>query len=240
MSGGRDTDGGRDTNHGREEILRAVRAALADASPAERTAAAEPLGRPREPEPPGVLVERFAARVTELGARVTRCGRGAEAIAAAVAAVCAQHGARRLALPGDLDAGWLPSGVEGVRDEPALSHRELDELGAALTRAATAIAETGTIVLDGGAGQGRRALSLLVDLHLCVVFAEQVLADVPEAIAAAQEAVRGRGAPLTLITGPSATSDIELRRVEGVHGPRRLEVLLSEPLPSGAAPKARG
>ena len=127
----------------------------------------------------------------------------------------------RLGVPPGLLEGWRPDGIELVEDH-GLSARDLDALDGALTGCALAIAETGTIVLDGGERSGRRALTLVPDLHVCVVERAQVVATVPEAIRALDG---GRG-PFTFVSGPSATSDIELDRVEGVHGPRRLEVLL--------------
>jgi L-lactate dehydrogenase complex protein LldG len=120
--------------------------------------------------------------------------------------------------------------LEILRDGPdhPTPHGRLADVQGVLTGCALAVAETGTLVLDAGPGQGRRALTLLPDYHLCVVFARQVVEVVPEAVEAMGQAVRERRAPLTLISGPSATSDIELRRVEGVHGPRTLEVVLVE------------
>jgi L-lactate dehydrogenase complex protein LldG len=110
-------------------------------------------------------------------------------------------------------------------DGPHIPPADLEEFDAALTGCALAIAETGTIVLDGGPASGRRALTLVPDHHLCVVRAEQIVASVPEAIEALAEAARDRR-PITFVSGPSATSDIELERVEGVHGPRRLDVFV--------------
>jgi L-lactate dehydrogenase complex protein LldG len=126
----------------------------------------------------------------------------------------------RVVVPAGFPELWL-AGVDVVGDEPALSARELDALDGVVTTCALAIAETGTVVLDGGAGQGRRALTLVPDHHVLVVRADQVVATVPQALARL-DARR----PQTWISGPSATSDIELQRVEGVHGPRRLEVIL--------------
>jgi L-lactate dehydrogenase complex protein LldG len=112
-------------------------------------------------------------------------------------------------------------GIDAVGDEPPLGVDQLDSLDSVLTGAACAIAETGTIVLDGGPACGRRVLTLLPDHHVCVVRAEQIVATVPDAVA-----MLSRTAPLTLISGPSATSDIEFQRVEGVHGPRRLDLVV--------------
>ena len=109
--------------------------------------------------------------------------------------------------------------------DAGLAPHELDALDGALTGCALAIAETGTIVLDAGAAQGRRALTLVPDYHLCVVAEDAVVDLVPEAVERLQPAVE-EGRPLTLVSGPSATSDIELNRVEGVHGPRTLHVVI--------------
>jgi L-lactate dehydrogenase complex protein LldG len=119
------------------------------------------------------------------------------------------------------------SGVEVVVDDPPLSARALDQLDGVLTGCALAIAETGTIVLDGSERSGRRALTLVPDWHVCIVEPGSIVAGVPDAVAALAEAA-SEGRPITLVSGPSATSDIELDRVEGVHGPRTLDVLVLE------------
>jgi L-lactate dehydrogenase complex protein LldG len=126
----------------------------------------------------------------------------------------------RVVVPDGVPAGWL-TGIDVVPDVPLMAAAELDRLDAVLTTCALAVAETGTIVLDGGPGQGRRALSLVPDHHVVVVRADQVVATVPQAIAGLDPR-----RPQTWVSGPSATSDIELQRVEGVHGPRRLDVVL--------------
>jgi L-lactate dehydrogenase complex protein LldG len=201
----------------RAAVLARVRAALADGGPP--AAAGEP--------PPGAQVadpvELFAERVAEYRARVRRTD--AAGLATTLAELCAEHGATRIGVPPDLPSDWEPAGVELVRDDPPLAPRELDALDGSLTGCALAVAETGSLVLDHAARQGRRALTLLPDLHLCVVASSDVVADVPDALAALGRAVRD-GRPVTFVSGPSATSDIELQRVEGVHGPRRLEVVL--------------
>lgn len=137
---------------------------------------------------------------------------------------CQVRGAQRLVVPEGFPEPWLPEGLTYLRDVP-LSPAELDRADGVITTCALGIAQTGTIVLDGGPGQGRRALTLLPDYHLCIVQAEQVVGLVPEAIVQLKPAIE-QGQPLTFISGPSATSDIELKRVEGVHGPRTLEILL--------------
>ena len=173
--------------------------------------------------PPGTdIAELFVERVSDYRATVTRTT--ATGLPVAIAAVLANRGARRLAVPAGIPDAWLAEAdVERIGDEPPLSHRDLDALDGVVTGCAVAIAETGTIVLDAGPDQGRRAISLLPDLHVCVVFAEQVVGSVPEAL---ERLIPTR--PQTWISGPSATSDIELQRVEGVHGPRILDVIFVE------------
>jgi L-lactate dehydrogenase complex protein LldG len=200
----------------RDEILARVRAALRDV-PAGEEPVAPPYHPP--PAPPGDVVARFVERVSDYRATV----READDVAVLAVRICAEHGARRIAVPPGLPAHWRPDGLDLV-DDHGLSARDLDALDGTLTGCAIAIAETGTIVLDAGQASGRRAITLVPDLHLCVVRRAQVLATVPDAI----RALDGQRGPFTLVSGPSATSDIELDRVEGVHGPRRLEVLLTQ------------
>jgi L-lactate dehydrogenase complex protein LldG len=191
----------------RDEILGRVRAALADGP--EVPAAAVPR---RTPDPDADVVGLFCERVADYQAVVERCTpeQVDERIRAAL-----PDGAR-VVVPPDLDLE-----VPGAVTDDGLSAAELDALDAVVTRACLGIAETGTIVLDHGSGQGRRAITLVPDRHVCVVEASQVVADVPDAFDLL-DATR----PLTWISGPSATSDIELDRVEGVHGPRRLHVIV--------------
>ena len=169
----------------------------------------------------GDAVEHFCERVRDYGAAPRRLP--AVELEAGIAERCRALGVERLAVPAG--APWRPVGVELVPDEPPLAARTLDSLGAALTGCALAIAETGTLVLDGTGACGRRALTLVPDIHLCVVRAEDVVASVPDAIERLAPAAR-EGRPLTFVSGPSATSDIELERVEGVHGPRTLELFV--------------
>jgi L-lactate dehydrogenase complex protein LldG len=206
----------------REEVLARVRAALAGGDPpppvarSYRTAEDPPTLAGEE------LLELLVDRLVDYRALVRRSTTAM--VAATVMAALTERGARRIAvadgiLPEGLDR--LEPGIELVGDRPPLTPAQLDGLDGVLTGCAVAIAETGTIVLDAGAGQGRRVLSLVPDYHLVVVTAAQVVATVPEALARLDPA-----RPQTWISGPSATSDIELDRVEGVHGPRTLEVIL--------------
>jgi L-lactate dehydrogenase complex protein LldG len=169
-------------------------------------------------------VALFVERVEDYKATVIRTG--PDGVAAAVAASLV--GARRVVVPAGFNASWQPADIDIVADEPVLSSADLDGVDAVLTSAVVGIAVTGTIVLDHTEGQGRRALTLVPDLHVCVITAEQIVGDVPEAIARLSSSVRA-GRPLTWVSGPSATVDIELIRVHGVHGPRTLRVVLVEP-----------
>jgi L-lactate dehydrogenase complex protein LldG len=144
-------------------------------------------------------------------------------VAAAAASVFIAQRAARIAVPPALPRAWQPAGIEVVEDR-GLSPRELDAIDGVLTGCTLAIAETGTLVLAGGPAEGRRALTLVPDLHVCVVREDQIVELVPEAFDRLGPLARR---PLTFVSGPSATSDIELSRVEGVHGPRRLVVLIS-------------
>ncbi|WP_326643207.1 LUD domain-containing protein [Streptosporangium sp. NBC_01755] len=198
----------------RERILSRIRSAVAGAGEVEITRAYR-----TSPDPAAAagLVGLLAERVADYRAVVHVVDEGEAA--ATIAAALARRGATRLVAPDGLPPEWAPG--EPVTDDPPLSAAELDRVDGVVTGCAVAIAETGTIVLDTGPGQGRRALTLLPDYHLCVVRAEQIVAGVPEAVGRLDPS-----RPLTWISGPSATSDIELNRVEGVHGPRTLEVVV--------------
>jgi L-lactate dehydrogenase complex protein LldG len=193
----------------REEILGRVRSALDGVEPA----AGIPPAPRIEPLPDhDALVAHFAERVADYRAVVERCAPAD--LASRVAA--ALPDSARVVVPAGL-AVQVPGGVV----DDGFSAAELDRFDAVVTQARAGIAETGTIVLDHGPGQGRRAISLVPDLHVCIVRADQVVPDVPDALPLLDPT-----RPLTWISGPSATSDIELERVEGVHGPRTLHVLL--------------
>jgi L-lactate dehydrogenase complex protein LldG len=208
----------------RDEILGRIRTALTDRPEppvVERSyRTAEP---PQLPAP--ALLELFVDRLVDYKATVHRAT-GSSA-ASVLAQAVRERGAQRLVVPEGFPLQLLSQMLaEPVRDFPALSAAELDATDGVLTLSRVAIAETGTIVLDTGAGQGRRALSLVPDYHLCVVSAADVVRGVPEAVARLNATTLDQTRPLTWISGPSATSDIELQRVEGVHGPRTLVVVL--------------
>jgi L-lactate dehydrogenase complex protein LldG len=174
------------------------------------------------------IVALFAGRAADYRAVVERVP--ADGIPAAIARALTgiplpDRERKAILVPDGTPADWLgdlPAGTEVLRDDPALTPAELDQVPCVLTGCAVAVAETGTIVLDHGLAQGRRALTLVPDVHLVVVGADQVAADLAEALSRLDPS-----RPLTFISGPSATSDIELIRVEGVHGPRTLHILIA-------------
>ncbi|MYR06668.1 lactate utilization protein C [Gordonia sp. SID5947] len=205
----------------REEILGRIRNALDDVHDprVEETPVDWAYGRPVSTGDLG-LVDRFAERVADYRATVEQVS--ADDLGAAVAAALSEVDGPIIAdelvrIRLDVELNWM--------NDDDLSPTDLDAVGAVVTTVAVGIANTGTIVLDHGAGQGRRAVSLVPDVHLCVVEADQVVTDVPEAVARLVE-TGAQARPQTWISGPSATSDIELDRVEGVHGPRNLHVLI--------------
>lgn len=174
------------------------------------------------------VVGTFVEKVIDYKATVVRVA-AVDVPDAVVAGLAATGATSSVVVPVGLDEAWVSAvraaGLEVRVDEPQLSHEQLNSTDAVVTAASSAIADTGTIVLTHDADQGRRAISLVPDRHVCVVRASQVVSDVPESIAAVKPAVVA-GRPLTMISGGSATSDIELSRVDGVHGPRQLYVIV--------------
>jgi len=211
----------------KEEILRRIRRATRDVSEGERPedVPVERGYRKEDGASHEELVEGFTERVAEYEAIVHRISE--EELPRAIAEACQRRNVERLVVPADLPEYWVPEGVEPLWDNEngRLSNEELDKSDGVLTGCSLGIAQTGTIVLDAGEGQGRRALTLLPDYHLCIVREEQIVGLVPEAFTGLKDTIK-KGRAITFISGPSATSDIELDRVEGVHGPRTLEVLI--------------
>ena len=199
----------------RDEILRRAGAALADRP--------QPGSIPRDYRQtglPGDVLELFCERAAEYKADVRRVT--SDQLPIELAEALRSRGAGRIAVPPGLPASWLTemgADVERHGDAPPLDVADLEGLEGVVTGCAVAVAETGTIILDTGPGQGRRVLTLLPDYHLCVVRADQIVATLAEGLARLDPT-----RPQTWISGPSATSDIELDRVEGVHGPRTLEI----------------
>ncbi|GGL64288.1 hypothetical protein GCM10010129_04930 [Streptomyces fumigatiscleroticus] len=208
----------------RERILGRVRRALADAErdegPYERAVERGYL-REHGGRSTAATVELLAENLADYRAVVHRCTAGE--LPAVIAGLLAARGARTVLVPPGLPDRWLAvAEAERVPDRSESTPHELDRVDSVVTACAVAVAETGTIVLDGGPDQGRRRITLVPDHHVCVVRVPgQVVSSVPQALERL-DPLR----PLTWISGPSATSDIELDRVEGVHGPRTLEVVL--------------
>ncbi|HEY3504930.1 MAG TPA: LUD domain-containing protein [Actinocatenispora sp.] len=208
----------------REEIMTRLLIALRDV-PADETVEQVPVARDYRhtgETDPARLLDLLDERVSDYRATVHRCGM--DDLGATVTRILAEHGSETLLVPHDVPEDWH-AGFAGTvyRDSANFPYPlpTLDASDSVLTGCAAAIAETGTLVLDSGLTQGRRAVTLVPDHHICVVEAEQVTGTVPEALARLDPT-----RPLTFVSGPSATSDIEFDRVEGVHGPRRLDVIL--------------
>jgi L-lactate dehydrogenase complex protein LldG len=203
----------------RDEVMSRIRSAIGT-HPAE--VAVPRAYRTRGVHEPGSaeLLDLFTGRLEDYRAVVHRTDESG--LAATISAALAAGAVARAAMAPGVDPG-LVAGVEALRDDPddPLTVHALDGVGGVVTGCALAVAETGTIVLDGSPACGRRALTLVPDYHLVVVRADQVVESVPEAVSRLDPR-----APLTWVSGPSATSDIELSRVEGVHGPRTLVVVL--------------
>jgi L-lactate dehydrogenase complex protein LldG len=199
----------------REEMLARIRSARADAQLVEP--ARDYRARGEHDAGSDALLDLLEDRLLDYKATVRRTDDAGlrDTVAAALTATGADS---PVLLPPDLPMSWAP---EGRADDGALTPTELDGFVAVVTACRVACAETGTIVLDGAPDQGRRAITLVPDVHVCVVRADQVVQTVPEMVARLDPA-----RPTTFVSGPSATSDIELDRVEGVHGPRTLSVVL--------------
>ncbi|MEV7736134.1 LUD domain-containing protein [Streptomyces sp. NPDC088921] len=204
----------------RERILGRVRRALADV-PSEDTPIERAYLREHGDRSVEETVELLAENLADYRAIVHRCT--AADLPATLAGMLAARGSKTVLVPPGLELAWLAEAdTEQVPDRVETTPHELDRIDSVVTACAVAVAETGTIVLDGGPDQGRRRITLVPDHHICVVrVPDQVVSSVPQALERL-DPVR----PLTWISGPSATSDIELDRVEGVHGPRTLEVVL--------------
>lgn len=213
----------------RDQILGRVRRALADVREGERepgahahdTAVPRDYLREHGDRTTEQTVELLAENLADYRALVHRCAD--EELPELLTRLLAARGARTVLVPPGLPPHWLAdSEATGVHDLAESTPRDLDEVDSVVTGCSVAVAETGTIVLDGGPDQGRRRITLVPDHHVCVVrVPDQVVSSVPQALERLDPT-----RPLTWISGPSATSDIELDRVEGVHGPRTLEVVL--------------
>jgi L-lactate dehydrogenase complex protein LldG len=212
------------TNSARAEVLRRIRVAKGGVASGEIARAGwgaiERRYRRAATRSPEAILELLEDRLRDYDARVVRVGHAE--VAAGAARMLGERKVRRMVVPVGLAAEWLPGGVEFVVDE-GLAAVELDAVDGVMTGATLAIAETGTVVLQNVAGQGRRAVTLVPDYHLCVVRVEDVVETVPEAMERLQATA---GLATTFVSGPSATADIEMTRIKGVHGPRFLDVIL--------------
>jgi L-lactate dehydrogenase complex protein LldG len=214
------------TNSSRAEVLRRIRRAKGGASDGARARAEwETLARGYQRSATRgreALLELLEDRLRDYDAHVVRVGQAD--VAATVSTMLAERGKRRMVIPAGLASEWLPAGFDFVVDE-GLSAADLDGFEGVMTGSTVAIGETGTVVLQNVPGQGRRAATLVPDYHLCVVRVEDVVETVPEAMSRLQTTA---GLATTFFSGPSATADIEMTRIKGVHGPRFLDVIVVE------------
>jgi L-lactate dehydrogenase complex protein LldG len=214
------------TKSARVEILRRIRVAMGGASNAEAARAGwdgiERSYRRKGTRPVEGVLELLEDRLRDYDAHVMRIDEAR--VASAVAKMMGERRIRRVVIPGGLDATWLPDGFEFVLDD-GLTAADLDGVDGVMTGATLAIAETGTVVLQNTAGQGRRMVTLVPDYHLCVVRVKDIVETVPEAFGRLEAS---RELATTFVSGPSATADIEMTRIKGVHGPRFLDVILAE------------
>jgi L-lactate dehydrogenase complex protein LldG len=206
----------------RDEILGRIRDASA-IRPATEAPLHAPAYRTQWDAPRQEIVARFIQRLSDYHVTVLHAPTEFDIVSIAERQLAAR-GIASLVIPADLPAAWRPTAPVPVADTD-LSYTALNDIAGVMTGSFLGIAETGTIILNAGAAQGRRAITLLPDYHLCVVREAHVVGIVPEAIAALAPSI-ARAAPITFFSGPSATADIELDRVEGVHGPRTLDVIL--------------
>ncbi len=216
----------------KEEIFSRIRSALSDVPDVAQVPPEQDTPVPweyRRPTPMADVLDMFVERVEDYKATVARVP--AREVPSRIVEALVATQARNVVLPDGLDESWKAAvramGIEVRGDDPQLTHAQLNDTHAVVTGARVGAAESGTIMLDHRADQGRRALTLVPDIHVCVVRADQVVSDVPEAVGAIADSIRD-GQPITWLSGGSATSDIELSRVEGVHGPRTLYVILAE------------
>lgn len=211
----------------REDILRRIRDATRDIQVKDPVADVAIDWVYGQPTPMEDVIDTFVENIEDYKARIERSEESSTG--RAIVDALDELGAASVLVPRGVDAGWVQSleeaGKTVVRDDPQLDHYQLNDVDAVLTGACVAAADSGTICLDHDEDQGRRALTLVPDRHICVVREDQVVSDIPEAIIRLKPAVEARR-PITWISGGSATSDIELDRVEGVHGPRQLFVIL--------------
>jgi L-lactate dehydrogenase complex protein LldG len=218
-----------DSSAARTEVLRRIRAAIAPASPTP-TASPEAIDiswqaiersyRHAASHDREAILELFEDRLRDYDAGVYRCAEAG--VPTLIARILTERGRQTLAIPEGLPVEWLPQGINMVQDD-RIGIAAIDACDGVLTSATIAIAETGTIILQDAPGQGRRAITLLPDYHLCVVRAESLVQTVPEAMRVLQST---SSLATTFFSGPSATADIEMTRIKGVHGPRFVDVIL--------------